>query len=156
MRFAMYAYELFIYLIKEVYHIMNDTISAIIIIASIVLSIGLILAEIYVFMVILTKKVLIPYKRHTADLSMPELLTALNAVIENQIAIYEKSIFEGGSKSIASNTQFDNYYKDLCQRIVDDLAPEFFDRMSFFMKKEAVIALICRTVKTYLADHVIR
>lgn len=105
---------------------------------------------------LLINKILIPYKRSTADLSMPELLTALNAVIENQTAIYEKSIFEGGNKPIASNTQFDNYYKDLCKRILDDLSPEFFDRMSFFMKKEAVVALICRTVKVYLTDHVIK
>ena len=128
----------------------------IVLILSIVLAVGLILMEIFIFMRILTKYILIPYKRYTANLTMTELLTSLNAVIENQVAIYEKSIFEGGAKSIASNTQFDNYYRDLCQRIVDDLSPEFFERMSFFMKKEAVIALICRTVKTYLSDHIIK
>ena len=135
---------------------MNDSTMIIVIASAIILTLGVVLSEVYLFVKILTKKIIIPYKRYTADLSMTELLTALNAVIENQIAIYEKSIFEGGAKSIASNTQFDNYYKDLCQRIVDDLSPDFFERMSFFMKKEAVIALICRTVKTYLSDHIIR
>ena len=135
---------------------MHDIIMVIVLILSIVLAVGLILMEIFIFMRILTKYILIPYKRYTANLTMTELLTSLNAVIENQVAIYEKSIFEGGAKSIASNTQFDNYYRDLCQRIVDDLSPEFFERMSFFMKKEAVIALICRTVKTYLSDHIIK
>ena len=131
---------------------MSELLTALII----VLTAAIILVEIYVFSRIFTAKVLIPYKRSTADLSMPELLTALNAVIENQVAIYEKSIFEGGSKSIASNAQFENYYRDLCERILGDLSPEFFDRMSYFMKREAVVALICRTVKSYLSDHIIR
>lgn len=119
------------------------------------LIITLIIIEVVIAIYFVVNKVMIPYKRYTADLSMTELLTALNSVIENQIELYTKSVFEGGKKKIASNSQFENYYRDLCNRILDDLSPEFFDRMSFFMKKEAVVALICRTVKAYLSTNVL-
>ena len=120
------------------------------------IAITLVILEVVFAIKYIMTKVMIPYKRYTADLSMTELLTALNSVIENQITIYNKSVFEGGKKKIASNTQFENYYKDLCNRILDDLSPEFFERMSFFMKKEAVVALICRTVKEYLSENVLQ
>ena len=120
------------------------------------LLITIIILEVIISIRYIVLKVLIPYKRYTADLSMPELLTALNAIIENQITLYNKSIFEGGQKKIASNAQFENYYRDLCDRILNDLSPEFFERMSFFMKKEAVVALICRTVKEYLSENMLR
>jgi hypothetical protein len=129
-----------------------DIISALIIL----LIITIVILEVVIAIWFVTSKILKPYKRYTADLSMPELLTALNAVIENQITLYTKSIFEGGQKKIVSNVQFENYYRDLCNRILDDLSPEFFERMSFFMKKEAVVALVCRIVKDYLSSEVLK
>ena len=122
----------------------------------ILLIITIVILEVVIAIWFVTSKILKPYKRYTADLSMPELLTALNAVIENQITLYTKSIFEGGQKKIVSNVQFENYYRDLCNRILDDLSPEFFERMSFFMKKEAVVALVCRIVKDYLSSEVLK
>lgn len=117
--------------------------------------ITIIVIEIVLAITIVLKRVLVNYKRQTADLSVTELLTSLNAIMENEITIYERSIFEGGRK-ITTNAQFDNYYNDIVNRIIDDLSPEFFDRMSYFMKKEAVVALICRTIKAYLADQILK
>ena len=85
---------------------------------------------------------------------MTELLVSLNAIIENEINVYERSIFDGGRK-IVNNSQYNNYYKDLAERIIDDLSPEFFERVSFFMKKEAIVSLICRTVKDYLSEKIL-
>ena len=113
-----------------------------------------IIIEIVIAVSFIFKKVLPYYKRYSANLSMTELLVSLNAIIENEINVYERSIFDGGRK-IVNNSQYNNYYKDLAERIIDDLSPEFFERVSFFMKKEAIVSLICRTVKDYLSEKIL-
>ena len=102
----------------------------------------------------LSRKVMPQYKIKTAGLSFAEMLTSLNTIIENEIELYEKSIFEGGGK-IGSNAQFENYYKDLVERILGDLSDEFFNRMCVYMSKEALVAFICRLVKAYLGEKVV-
>ena len=113
-----------------------------------------IIVEIVIAASFICKKVLPYYKRYSANLSMSELLVSLNTIIENEINVYERSIFDGGRK-IVNNSQYNNYYKDLAERIIDDLSPEFFERVSFFMKKEAIVSLICRTVKDYLSEKIL-
>ena len=113
-----------------------------------------IIVEIVIAASFICKKVLPYYKRYSANLSMSELMVSLNTIIENEINVYERSIFDGGRK-IVNNSQYNNYYKDLAERIIDDLSPEFFERVSFFMKKEAIVSLICRTVKAYLSENIL-
>ena len=113
-----------------------------------------IIVEIVIAASFICKKVLPYYKRYSANLSMSELMVSLNTIIENEINVYERSIFDGGRK-IVNNSQYNNYYKDLAERIIDDLSPEFFARVSFFMKKEAIVSLICRTVKDYLSEKIL-
>ena len=113
-----------------------------------------IIVEIVIAASFICKKVLPYYKRYSANLSMSELMVSLNTIIENEINVYERSIFDGGRK-IVNNSQYNNYYKDLAERIIDDLSPEFFERVSFFMKKEAIVSLICRTVKDYLSEKIL-
>lgn len=113
-----------------------------------------IIVEIVIAASFICKKVLPYYKRYSANLSMSELMVSLNTIIENEINVYERSIFDGGRK-IINNAQYNNYYKDLAERIIDDLSPEFFERVSFFMKKEAIVSLICRTVKDYLSEKIL-
>ena len=113
-----------------------------------------IIVEIVIATSFICKKVLPYYKRYSANLSMSELMVSLNTIIENEINVYERSIFDGGRK-IINNAQYNNYYKDLAERIIDDLSPEFFERVSFFMKKEAIVSLICRTVKDYLSEKIL-
>ena len=113
-----------------------------------------IIVEIVIAASFICKKVLPYYKRYSANLSMSELMVSLNTIIENEINVYERSIFDGGRK-IINNSQYNNYYKDLAERIIDDLSPEFFERVSFFMKKEAIVSLICRTVKDYLSEKIL-
>lgn len=113
-----------------------------------------IIVEIVIAVSFIFKKVLPYYKRYSANLSMSELMVSLNTIIENEINVYERSIFDGGRK-IINNAQYNNYYKDLAERIIGDLSPEFFERVSFFMKKEAIVSLICRTVKDYLSEKIL-
>ena len=102
----------------------------------------------------LFKEILPEYKIKTSGLTFADMLTSLNTIIENEIELYEKSIFEGGGK-IGSNAQFENYYKDLVERILGDLSDEFFNRMCVYMSKEALVAFICRLVKAYLGEKVV-
>ena len=113
----------------------------------------IIISEITLSIWIIFSKILVKYKRRTTGLSLNELLVSLNAIIENEISVYEKSIFEGG-KRVGTTAQFENYYRDLVERILSDLSDDFFDKMEPYMKKEAVVALICRTIKGYLGGKV--
>lgn len=100
------------------------------------------------------KKVMPRYKIKVSGLSFSEMLTALNTIIENEIALYERSVFEGGGK-IGASSQFENYYNDIVNRILEDLSDEFFERMSVYMSKESIVAFICRLIKAYLAEKVV-
>lgn len=98
-------------------------------------------------------KILPQYKIKVSGLTFTEMMTSLNTIIENEIALYERSVFEGGGK-LGSSSQFENYYNDIVNRILGDLSDEFFERMSVYMTKEAVVAFICRLIKAYLAEKV--
>ena len=98
------------------------------------------------------KNVMPQYKIKVSGLSFSEMLTALNTIIEN--ALYERSVFEGGGK-IGASSQFENYYNDIVNRILEDLSDEFFERMSVYMSKESIVAFICRLIKAYLAEKVV-
>ena len=130
---------------------MNNFIITLLIVA---VSSSVIIAEVTLAIWIVFKKIMPAYQRSVANLTVNELLLSLNTIIENEISVYERSLFEGGGK-VVSNAQFDNYYKDITARIINSLSEDFFTRMSFFMKKEAVVSLICRTVKIYLSEKII-
>lgn len=99
-------------------------------------------------------KILLPYKYKTTNLSVSEMYSALQLVIQNEIDLYEKSVFENGGKML-NNQTFENYYKDICTRIVDDISEEFLDRFSYYLDRESIIRFISRTVKAYLQEKIL-
>lgn len=115
--------------------------------------VAVILAEILLFSLILTRKILIPYKRKTANMDIEELYQTLELFISNEIKLYEENIFDS-RKQIVDNRNFENYYKDLCIRITENLSDDFYDRFSYYMDKDNLIKLICRTVSVYLQKKV--
>lgn len=121
---------------------------------SVIVSGVVIVAAITYAITYLLKKVLPQYKIRVSGLSFSEMLTSLNTIIENEIALYERSVFEGGGK-IGASAQFENYYNDIVNRILEDLSDEFFERMQVYMSKEAIVAFICRLIKAYLAEKVV-
>lgn len=113
----------------------------------VVLSTALLLAFVFV------KKVLIPYKYKTAHTSVEELYEMLGLLIQNEIELYERSIFENGG-SFLNNQTFDNYYKDICRKIGEDISPDFYEKFSSCMNEAAVKRFIARTVRAYLEEKI--
>lgn len=108
----------------------------------------LILAHIFL------KYIFLPYKKKANIAPIEDLYQTLAIIISNEITLYERSIFENGGK-IVTNATFDNYYRDICQRIHDSLSDELMNQFSFYLTKDAVYKIISRTVKNYLTEKIL-
>lgn len=93
-------------------------------------------------------------KKRSQYVSVEDLYQTLAVIVSNEISLYERSIFEHGGK-IVTNATFDNYYKDICQRIHDALSEELMYQFSFYLTEEAVYKVISRTVKNYLTEKIL-
>ena len=93
-----------------------------------------------------------PHKVRTSNMSLPDLLVVLQTVINTELDLYEKNIFS--TKGALTNSNFENFYKDIVNSIINALSQDFFVRMSFFINQDAIVTIICRTVKDYLAEKV--
>lgn len=99
-------------------------------------------------------KVLVPYKYKTFNLSTEELFQSLDIVVKNEIDMFEKSVFENGGK-LLNNQTFDNYYKEICTRIVEDLSEEFLNKFEYYMDRKSLIRFITRLVRSYLSEKIL-
>ena len=112
-----------------------------------------VLIVISILAAVFINKVLIPYKYKTAHLTVEELYSMLGLLIQNEINLYEKSVFENGGNFL-NNQTFDNYYKDICRKIGEDISPEFYKKFDSCMNEAAVKRFIARTVRAYLEDKI--
>lgn len=110
--------------------------------------VGLIIFTAY----ILFLKILVPYKLTVSDTSFQELLLALNAAINTEIELWEKDVFV--NKNAITNSNFDNYYYEITDHIIKSLSPMFFKKMTQFITHDAIISIIGRKVKEYLAGKI--
>lgn len=99
-------------------------------------------------------RVLVPYKYKTFNLSTEELFQSLDIVVKNEIDIFEKSVFENGGK-LLNNQTFDNYYKEICTRIIEDLSEEFLNKFEYYMDRKSLIRFITRLVRSYLSEKIL-
>lgn len=120
-----------------------------IILSSIIISSVFLLAS-YLFY----KHIYLTYKKRSQNVNVEDLYQTLAIIISNEISLYERSIFENGGK-IVTNATFDNYYRDICQRIHDSLSDELMYQFSFYLTKEAVYKIVSRTVKNYLTEKIL-
>ena len=108
----------------------------------------LILAYIPFFMLFLLPR----YRKMTHVGDFSDLITILQTIVRSEIEMYENDIFE--NKRPITNTNFDNFYEDLCNRIIRKLSPEFMHEITYYVSDEMVISMIARTVKQYLVEKV--
>lgn len=95
---------------------------------------------------------LIQYKKKTATLDFESLIAILTATIKTELDLYEKDIFR--SKGAITNSNFDNYYNDLCHRIISNLSKSFINQITIYITYDAVVTYIARSVKMYLTDKI--
>lgn len=98
--------------------------------------------------------VFIKLKPRTQDLTIEELFSSINAIVSNEISLYERNILDNGGK-IITNASYQNYYKDIMENISKSLSPDIIDRLSFYIKEDALITMISREVKIYLNNKII-
>ncbi len=98
--------------------------------------------------------VFIKLKPRTQDLSIEELFSSINAIVSNEISLYERNILDNGGK-IITNASYQNYYKDIMENISKSLSPDIIHRLSFYIKEDALITMISREVKIYLNNKII-
>ena len=98
------------------------------------------------------RRILTPYRLRVDGPEFTELLTILNAVIGTEIELWEKDVFS--SKNYLTNSNFDNYYHEITERVLQSLPEDYFLSMSRYLKPEAVVSMIGRHTKEYLVSKV--
>lgn len=120
-----------------------------VVLITVIIAAGLLVAS-YIFF----QKIYLPFKKQSTVAPLEDLYQTLALIISNEISLYERSIFENGGK-IVTNATFDNYYKDICQRVYDSLSDQLMTQFSFYLTKEAVYKIVSRTVKNYLTEKIL-
>lgn len=112
------------------------------------------LIGIFALIYALYRFVFIKLKPRTQDLTIEELFSSINTIVSNEISLYERNILENGGK-IITNASYQNYYKDIMENITKSLSRDIIDRVSFYLKEDALITMISREVKIYLNSKIV-
>lgn len=92
----------------------------------------------------------VDYKHRSVPMTAKELFETLQSVMASEIDIYEKNIFQKYGNVLDSNS-YENYYQTLCNQILGDLSPMFFQRASYILPEEVVASIVTRNVQNYLS-----
>lgn len=98
------------------------------------------------------KYIYTPHKVISNTSSLTELLTILNLIINTEFTLYEKNIFS--TKGALTNANFENFYRDIVNNVINSLSDDFFIKMEFYIKSDAVVAIISRNVHNFLVEKV--
>jgi energy-coupling factor transporter transmembrane protein EcfT len=112
----------------------------------------LILVLIQISVLVFYKYIYTPHKLISTPSPLPELLIVLTTVINTELALYEKNVFN--TKGTLTNANFENFYRDITNNVINSLSDNFFVKIGYYIKAEAVVSIICRTVKDFLIEKV--
>ena len=65
---------------------------------------------------VLFRKILPKYKITVSEVTLSELLIALNAMINTELDLWKDDVFND-NKGVANNSQYENYYHEICGKI---------------------------------------
>lgn len=109
----------------------------------------LILFSIY----IIFRKILPKYKITVSELSLSDVVATLNVIINTELELWEKDVFVDQS-GIGNNSQYENYYNEICMNILNSLSDAYFDSAEKFIKRDAIATIVARHTKNFLNKHV--
>lgn len=92
------------------------------------------------------------FQNNIEDVDFTTLLAILHSIINLELELYDSDVFSN-SYSI-NNSQFENFYKDLCFNIRNNISDDYMREMTKYIKEDAVIKIISRSVKKYLTDRI--
>ena len=120
--------------------------------ALLVISIGLILLMLYLAAHHFFKRIYLPYKNQLINLNFEDALLVLKTIINTELDAYENDIFS--KKGSITNSNFDNFYKDITNKIVRSVSPELIRFLAHYITEDMVYIIIARSVKKFLSEKI--
>ena len=88
------------------------------------------------------------------DLTFEQLFEIVNIIINNEISLYERNIFDNGGKILDKST-YDNYYKDIFKNVLASLSDDLVNHITPYLSKQSFHSMISREILVYLNSKVI-
>jgi hypothetical protein len=88
-------------------------------------------------------------KKPLQELSFEELFEIVNIIINNEISLYERNIFNNGGR-ILTKASYDNYYKDILQNVYNSLSDELVNNITVYIDRDSFYTMISREIQIYL------
>ena len=88
-------------------------------------------------------------KKPLQELSFEELFEIVNIIINNEISLYERNIFNNGGR-ILTKASYDNYYKDILQNVYNSLSDELVNSITVYINRDSFYTMISREIQIYL------
>lgn len=102
---------------------------------------------------ILTNYILLPYKHKSYHVPPEQLFNFLKLIIDNEITMFDRRMF-GTKRAGISNSDYENYYKELCTIILNSLSEGYTYKMSFLLSEEHLASIVSTTVHEYLVTKI--
>lgn len=127
-------------------------VNAIIIAVTVCITVGIVASIITRAAERFVNTVWLPYKNAIYDNDFAELLSILKLIINTEIEEYENDVFM--SKQTISNANFDQFYKDINEKIRKNISPSFEQQMLKYVSEKMLYTTIARSVKKYLTEKI--
>jgi len=95
-----------------------------------------------------------PHKSKLDELTFEELFEIINIIINNEISLYERNIFDNGGK-IIDKASYDNYYKDIFRNVLESLSDDLVNHVTVYLNKDSFYSMISREIMVYLNSKVL-
>lgn len=92
------------------------------------------------------------YTNQRAELTFEECISILQLIINSELQSYEKDIFI--AKGSITNSNFENYYRDITGKIVNNLSDDLIDSFTYYITEDAIYTYIARAVKVFLTGKI--
>lgn len=87
----------------------------------------------------------------STKMSFDDAWASLTLIVKSEIELYENNVFE--KRKAITNANFENFYKDLSNRIIKHISPTLMNSLTIYITEEAVYRYIARTVQSYLTQY---
>lgn len=88
------------------------------------------------------------------DLTFEQLFEIVNIIVNNEISIYERNIFDNGGKLLDRST-YDTYYKDIFGNVLKALSDDLINHITPYLTRESFFNMVSRQILMYLNSKVI-
>lgn len=119
---------------------------------TIIVTTAIILAMLYFTIHNFYKRIYLPYKKQLVDLDFDSALLILKTIINTELDAYENDIFT--NKGSITNSNFDNYYRDLTNKIISHISSDLVKHLSIYITEDMIYVIIARSVKKFLSEKI--